>query len=904
MGAWKVGDASIAAKSREKHVAELASMLEGEKREVGRPWRLKDGSDDMEVLTSGTSAFTNSFRSKHSWAFHSTSTSPSGGLPSETGSAMNMLRSMKGVPDAALSAEPESVRLESVEVKAGLKTLTSDQKAEASVTNPNKEPIELMMTQLARLDAQAEHLSSSTKTVLKDYEEVVTGRVSADEIKSRYASSQTQLDSIVEDMDLKADKCQNLYQYACGGFLKRHPVPSGSAGATYSHSRTFHQIDHNNYKIKREIITNVPSEQRIVDALKSMGKAIPSTLTVPKDADSKYDQSELSEDQKQAFRGYYSSCIDIDGQTKRGVNDPTFKLYLKEINALKDVESIISFVGAKELGGLSLGPVAMDVGPDMAERKVNTAYIAQPELSMPDPAYYYAKDIKVLEEVKTAYTDTIGKVFAAVGYTGDPARVLKFETSLAQEMVSPEEMQSPAVAYNPTTFDDFIKKIPTLEPYLKAIEEAYPKMSGDSRLVIVAPAFFLSLEKILKGDAVLEELRDFVAWCLFRQLGGMLGKEISEILLSFFGTTLKGMKLPVKKKKEEKSAAEKEAEKKILAYKCQQETTKELWGYTDRVYVERTFPKEAQVQMEVMMNNIKAEFKLKLESNKWMDPFTKKEALKKLQEMNYKIGAPTRWPDYPFQATTEYLTNKINLWKHATATTISQYGQGVDNTKWGMNPSQVNAYYAMQKNEMVFPAGILQPPFFSVTQPMVVNYASIGSVMGHELSHGFDNTGAMYDKYGKYRDWWSKETKEAFETRAKCFPPQYTNLPLPDVQAIGMQVDGEKTLGENIADNGGVGVSNAAYGRYASQYGAATLFKAKGEAFTADQLFWIGWGQAWCKSQGPKSLEHQINGDVHAPSSARVNGVAMNKKSFGEAFGCKEGSDILSPTDKDRCALW
>merc|ERR1719181_1822267 len=186
---------------------------------------------------------------------------------------------------------------------------------------------------------------------------------------------------------------------------------------------------------------------------------------------------------------------------------------------------------------------------------------------------------------------------------------------------------------------------------------------------------------------------------------------------------------------------------------------------------------------------------------------------------------------------------------------------------------------------------------------MVLNYASIGSVMGHELSHGFDNTGAMYDHYGKYRDWWSSETKKAFEEKSKCFPYQYGNLQIPQLKAQGLKVDGEKTLGENIADNGGVGISRAAYGRYAAQYGAPTLFKAKGKEFTADQLFWVGWGQAWCKSQSDASIKAQVKGDVHATSQARVNGVAQNRPSFAEAFGCKEGTP-LAPPAAERCELW
>jgi len=302
-----------------------------------------------------------------------------------------------------------------------------------------------------------------------------------------------------------------------------------------------------------------------------------------------------------------------------------------------------------------------------------------------------------------------------------------------------------------------------------------------------------------------------------------------------------------------------------------------------------------------MVNTIKAEFRIRLQNNKWMDVFTKRAAIRKLDEMNYKIGAPTEWPAYPFTTGGNYMQNKMALNKHKAAGSIAQYGEGVDNTQWGMSPSEINAYYAMQKNEMVFPAGILQPPFFDTSQPMVVNYAAIGSVMGHELTHGFDNTGAKFDKFGRYKKWWSGSTYKTYTRKASCFPTQYSGIKIKNLDQFNLKVNGNKTLGENIADNGGVRVSLNAYGRFASQYGAPTVFKTGGNQFTADQLFWISWGQAWCKAQHPALLARQVLMDVHAPSQARTNGVAMNSVMFAQAFGCKTGTD-MNPAKK--CKLW
>lgn len=480
-------------------------------------------------------------------------------------------------------------------------------------------------------------------------------------------------------------------------------------------------------------------------------------------------------------------------------------------------------------------------------------------------------------------------MFNMSSFPGNASDVISFETELASITVPSAFLSNPMFSYNPTTFDELRTEFPWLQPYFSALAAEFPQFTGDNALVDTTPTYFHALEALLSPDSnttvPLSRLKSFSAWSVLRNLGAYVTEDAGNLLWEFFSSPDPG---------EVRSSLEE---------RCRADTIKELWGLTDRMFVERSFGREAQVQMEIMVNTIKDEFKAKLEVNSWMDDTTRAAAIEKLQEMNYKIGAPTKWPKYNFVVGQEYLGNKLGAWKDKSQQTIVKYKSKVDNTEWGMSPSEVNAYYSPVKNEMVFPAGILQPPFFDADAPMVTNYASIGSIMGHELTHGFDDTGALFDKFGEYRDWWTPDTKDTYERKTQCFVDQYDALELPALQGTGLFVWGNMTLGENIADNGGAGISLNAYLRYAAQYGAPSEFQVGDESMTAEKLFWVGWGQAWCKNQTLAGLMYQVQSDEHAPSWARVNGVAQNSESFAKSAGCTVGSPMNPPVG-DKCPLW
>jgi len=283
-----------------------------------------------------------------------------------------------------------------------------------------------------------------------------------------------------------------------------------------------------------------------------------------------------------------------------------------------------------------------------------------------------------------------------------------------------------------------------------------------------------------------------------------------------------------------------------------------------------------------------------------MDKDTKSAAIFKLQKMNFKIGAPTKFPSYEYSVGPEYFQNKLNAYRYNTKEEAAKYGEKKDNTLWGMPVSAVNAYYSPMKNEMVFPAGVLQPPFFHEDLPMPLNYASIGSVIGHEMTHGYDNSGSNFDGNGRRKEWWSKPVRAKFKIKAECFVNQYDRMQVPGLPS-NYTVDGKLTLGENIADNGGVTISFRAYKRYAKEFGSTKAYDLGDRTVTDEALFWLGWGQSWCNKKTRPALLYQLQSDEHSPGFARVNGVVMNLQKFSESFECKKG-DAMRPAGA--CSLW
>lgn len=307
-----------------------------------------------------------------------------------------------------------------------------------------------------------------------------------------------------------------------------------------------------------------------------------------------------------------------------------------------------------------------------------------------------------------------------------------------------------------------------------------------------------------------------------------------------------------------------------------------------------------------MLKHIKSAFEARLDRIKWMDQKTIAKAKKKLHAMGMKIGYPSVWKSYPgLVVGGNYFLNKMSSARVEVDRNFKKFGVPVDSTEWGMAPSTVNAYYAPSRNEMVFPAGILQPPFFKKEFPMVLNFGGVGSVMGHELSHGFDDQGARYDSTGKMKVWWTKASMLKFKNKTSCIAKQYSDIPLPELKGIegakGLHINGKLTLGENIADNGGVVTSRDAYKAWQTAKDSPTEFKVGGKTMSDMQLFWVAYAQLWCSIQNPKAMMVQLRSDPHSPGRARVVGPVQNNPSFSTAMNCPSEAP-MNPEEK--CSVW
>lgn len=476
--------------------------------------------------------------------------------------------------------------------------------------------------------------------------------------------------------------------------------------------------------------------------------------------------------------------------------------------------------------------------------------------------------------------------FAMAKVQANAQKVLEFETKLAKITWSKVQMRDPHATYFPTTLSNFTKHHLAWGKFFHIIQRAYPAFTNGSKLVLSPRSFFTSLETLLASTDV-ATLRGHAFRRFLSKVMPATTIDAGDLNFEFYGRMLKGVE-----------------ERPPLWKRCVGGTTEALWGMADRMFVEKHFTTESKNLANSMLDAIVDAFETRLNNNKWMDAETIKKAKEKLVAMNRKVGFPTEWRGYTgLNVGKSYLENMLGSWKVELARNFNKMGQKVDPGEWHMNPSMTNAYYAPSKNEMAFPAGILQPPFFSVDQPVVLNFASIGAVMGHELTHGFDDQGAEFDKDGNMKTWWSDASYTAFENKTACIVDQYSKLKLPELAkaAPKLRINGKLTLGENIADNGGVVTALQAYQAWQKRKDTPTEYNLGGEVVSTDSLFWIGYGQSWCQIGTPEHMMVQIRSDPHSPARARVEGPVQNAKAFADIMKCPAATSM---NPKNKCVVW
>jgi predicted metalloendopeptidase len=454
--------------------------------------------------------------------------------------------------------------------------------------------------------------------------------------------------------------------------------------------------------------------------------------------------------------------------------------------------------------------------------------------------------------------------------------IVALETELAKVQWTPVELRDPVKAYNKFEIAKLGELTPNFDwtPYLAGLN-----ITGKVTYVIVSQPSYLKGVSDLLASTPLDAWRQYFTWQTIRAYAPYLSKAYVDEDFAFYGTTLSGAKEMRPRWKRGVATVE-----------------GALGESLGKLYVEQYFPAERKARMEALVKNLMAAYKQSIDKLDWMSPATKKEAQAKLAKFTTKIGYPNKWRDYSaLVVTKDDLVGNVQRSNVADFNKeINKLGKPIDRDEWGMTPQTINAYYNPEMNEIVFPAAILQPPFFDANADDAVNYGAIGAVIGHEISHGFDDQGSQYDGDGNLRNWWSEADGKNFAKKTKALVAQYNAFsPLP-----GYNVNGELTLGENIADNSGVAIAYKAYKLSLHGKPAPVI-----DGLTGDQRFFMGFAQVWRSKMRDPEIIKRVKTDPHSPGKFRANGTLRNQPAFYDAFKVKKGDQMyLDP--KDRVIIW
>lgn len=575
----------------------------------------------------------------------------------------------------------------------------------------------------------------------------------------------------------------------------------------------------------------------------------------------------------------FTSELDTISRNKAGITP-----LLPILNTIKNIKTIEEYVNvmSKNASSISQPIVGVYAMSNPNNSAMNAAYIVPAGLGLPDRDFYTNTD-DTSKKIRSQYVDHITRMLQFLGDTEKEAHkqamlILDFETQLATPRLDKVASRDFRNFNNPRTLDQLKEIMPSVD-WKQSFENLNITKKVDT-VIVMQPAYIKVAEKLLTQEN-LPTLKTVMRWASFNDVAGYLSTEIEKANWEFYSKTLKGAK------------KQRAAKERALAT-----VNSSLGEALGKVYVDEMFPPDAKIKAEKMIANVIGAFKKRIQVLDWMSEDTKTKAIEKLNKFTVKIGYPNQWEDYSTMIITTnngYFENRmaVNAWHFRD--NLDKINDPVDRTKWGMSPQTVNAYFNPFNNEIVFPAAILQPPFYDYLADDAVNYGGIGAVIGHEISHAFDDSGSRFDGDGNLVNWWTGDDLKNFTERANKLADQYSAIEVLD----SVYINGKFTLGENIGDLGGV------LGAYD---GLQQFYKDSGypeniDGFTAEQRFFMSWATVWRTLQREEALRNQIKTDPHSPGSARAVQPLQNIDAFYKAFDIKKG-DAMFLAEEDRVRIW
>ena len=668
------------------------------------------------------------------------------------------------------------------------------------------------------------------------------------------ATSAPELDHFSLDLvDSGIDPCTNFYQYSCKKWIAANPIPADQA--SWGHGA---KLALWNQFVLRDVLEKASADNPGRSAI------------------------------NQKIGDYYAACMDESAIDAKGLAQ--LKPELDRIDSLHNISELGALLAHLHAITFRLAPdsesgsttaiFGFSSSQDLDDASKVVAAADQGGLGLPDREYYFRDDAKSVEQ-RQQYEDHIRNTFHLLGEgeaasAADAKVVLAMETALAKASMDLVKRRDPANLNHKLTAQELRALTPAFswDEYLKGIHAP-----ATAHYLVTSPEFFKAVNQLLTTES-LDHWKAYLRWNFAHHSSGLLSTSFADERFDFYGRKLTGQK-----------------QQRPRWRRCTQYIDHDLGEALGQAYVERTFGADGKARMLKLVHALEGALQTDIESVDWMTPATKKQALVKLHAFLEKIGYPDQWRDYSSLTIVrgDALGNAYRSGEFELARQLAKIGKPVDRGEWNMTPPTVNAYYDGQLNSINFPAGILQPPYFDKKADDAANFGAIGSVIGHEMTHGFDDQGRKFDANGNFRDWWTDADGKEFERRAQCVADEYSSF-----EAVpGVHVNGKLTLGENTADNGGIRIALMALREMLKEEGKNS--SEKDDGFTVEQRFFLAFGQSWCANLSPEMLRLLAQTNPHSPPEFRVNGVVSNMPEFQQAFGCKKGQPMVR---ENACRVW